>query len=133
MQVILEDPYVKQVMSLFDQVNLALVGIGDIEPSKLLAQSGNRFSPQELAMLRNSGAVGDILLQFFDTGGNVVDSPLLNRVAAMDLEQLRNVDRAIGLAGGSRKFAAIRGALRGRWINILITDRITTERLLVES
>ena len=133
MQIIREDPYVQQVMRMFSKVNLALVGIGDVEPSKLLAQSGNNFAPEELESLRKSGAVGDILLQFFDADGNLVDSPLLNRVAAMDLTLVRSTERAIGLAGGPRKFAAIRGALRGRWINILITDRITAERLLAES
>jgi DNA-binding transcriptional regulator LsrR (DeoR family) len=36
------------------------------------------------------------------------------------------------VAGGARKFAAIRGAVRGGWINILITDRATAVRLLLD-
>jgi DNA-binding transcriptional regulator LsrR (DeoR family) len=36
----------------------------------------------------------------------------------------------VGIAGGKRKFEAIRGALRGKLINVLITDRRTAERLL---
>jgi hypothetical protein len=36
----------------------------------------------------------------------------------------------VGIAGGRRKFAAIRGALRGRRVNVLITDRSTAERLV---
>ena len=40
------------------------------------------------------------------------------------------LERAIGIAGGLRKFEAIRGALRGRLINILVTDQFTAERLL---
>jgi len=36
----------------------------------------------------------------------------------------------VGVAGGRRKTAAIRGALQGGWINVLITDRGTAERLL---
>ncbi|MBZ6282159.1 hypothetical protein KVH28_00900 [Streptomyces olivaceus] len=35
---------------------------------------------------------------------------------------LRAVERRIGVAGGTDRSAAIRGAARGRWINILITD-----------
>jgi DNA-binding transcriptional regulator LsrR (DeoR family) len=50
----------------------------------------------------------------------------------MSLYQLRKVDRAIGIAGGSRKFAAIRGALCGGWINILITDHFTAAKLVRE-
>ena len=38
--------------------------------------------------------------------------------------------RVVGVAGGKRKVAAIRGALLGRLVNVLITDRFTAERLL---
>ena len=44
---------------------------------------------------------------------------------AIELADLKRVDRVVGIAGGRRKFAAIRGALRGRRINVLITDRST--------
>ena len=65
-----------------------------------------------------------------DAEGNPVESPLNDRVVSMELEQLKNVDRAIGIAGGSQKFAAIRGALRGGLINILITDNCTAAKLI---
>ena len=51
---------------------------------------------------------------------------------SMSLQQLQCVKRAVGIAGGRRKFSAIRGALAGRWINVLITDRFTAERLVSE-
>ena len=50
----------------------------------------------------------------------------------MTLEQLRKSKKTIGIAGGRRKYEAILGALRGRWVNVLITDRGTAERLVVE-
>jgi DNA-binding transcriptional regulator LsrR (DeoR family) len=50
----------------------------------------------------------------------------------MKLEQLKNVNRAIGIAGGSRKFSAIRGALRGKLINILVTDSCTAKKLAAD-
>lgn len=129
-QILLEDPYVKAVVDLFDHMTLALVGIGRVEPSYMLASSGNTFSTDELEFLKNAGAVGDICLQFFDANGNPVRTGLTDRVIAISLDQLRCVERTVGLAGGQRKTTAIRGALRGKWINILITDRFTAERLL---
>lgn len=132
MRVLLEDQFVGKALSLFDRVTLALVGIGAVEPSKLLASSGNIFSPQELEMLRQASAVGDICLRFFDAVGKPVHTPLEKRVIGMSLEQLQKVKRAVGIAGGERKFAAIKGALKGHWINILITDRFTAERLMAE-
>lgn len=126
----LADPFVQQAMALFDQVSLALVGIGGLEPSRLLASSGNSFSPQELELLREHNAVGDICLRFFDLQGNPVVTPLDDRVIGMRLEQLRHTQRSVGIAGGRKKLAAIRGALAGRWINVLITDRFTASRLV---
>lgn len=128
--ILLEDRYVRDAMSLFDQVTIALVGIGTVEPSGLLASSGNIFSPEELSMLRAAGAVGDICLRFFDASGTPVATPLNDRVIGMDLDHLRRVKRAVGIAGGKQKLSAIRGALQGRLINVLITDRCTAEYLL---
>ena len=44
----------------------------------------------------------------------------------------RSVPRVIGTADGSRKLMAISGAVRGGWINILITDLATVRALLDE-
>lgn len=132
LKVLLADQYVSEAMQLFDRVSIALVGIGDIEPSKLLTLSGNVFSLKEQETLRSKGAVGDILLRFFDDVGKPVKGPLSNRVVSMSLEQLAQVDRAIAVAGGPRKYKAILGALYGRRINVLVTDRRTAERLLSE-
>jgi DNA-binding transcriptional regulator LsrR (DeoR family) len=129
-RVLLRDRYVAEATALFAKVTLALVGIGAIEPSKMLAASGNIFSPQELNMLRTRGAVGDICLRFFDASGKPVSTPLDERVIGIDRAELKRVDRVVGIAGGLRKAAAIRGALSGGLINVLITDRGTAERLL---
>jgi len=130
--VLVADEVTLQAIRLFDQVTTALVGIGAIDPSPLLAQSGNIFSPQELNLLRQKKAVGDILLRFFDQNGELVETGLEKRVISMNLDQLSKVNRAIGVAGGLRKYASILGALRGHWINILVTDHFTAERLLKE-
>ena len=127
---LLADPFVAEAIRRFEKVTMALVGIGDIQPSRLLADSGNVFSPDELKLLEKQGAVGDICLRFFDANGELIKSPLTEHVIGMDFEQLKRVKRSIGVAGGKRKQAAILGALRGKWINVLITDRSTGEWLV---
>jgi DNA-binding transcriptional regulator LsrR (DeoR family) len=131
-KVLLTDPYVWSTLDLFRDVTIALVGIGALEPSRLLASSGNVFAPEEMSLLRERGAVGDICLHVFDRAGMPVITPLDERVVSMSLEQLQKVRRAVGIAGGSRKYTAIRAALAGHWINVLITDRFTAERLASE-
>ena len=126
------DRFVKEALDGLTEVTLALVGIGALEPSSLLQSSGNIFSEPELQTLGDQGAVGDICLRFFDAQGERIESDVDRRVIGVSLEQLRETDRSVGIAGGARKYDAILGALKGRWINVLVTDSATAERLLAE-
>ena len=128
--VLMKDRFVGEALNLFDRVTIALVGVGATEPSRALASSGNIFSPQEIRVLANKGAVGDICLRFFDAAGRPVATELNDRVISMRFDQLRAVRRVVGVAGGRRKTGAIFGALAGKLVNVLITDLATAERLL---
>jgi DNA-binding transcriptional regulator LsrR (DeoR family) len=128
--VMVGDPYMRETMDLFSKISLAIVGIGAVEPSAMLARSGNVFSKNELAELTESGAVGDISLRFFDQHGRAVKTPLNDRVIGMSMEELAKVDRIVALAGGQSKTEAIYGALRTGIIDVLITDRFTAKRLV---
>ncbi|MBZ0291174.1 MAG: sugar-binding transcriptional regulator [Anaerolineae bacterium] len=125
-----EDQFVQQAVRLFDDVSLALVGIGSVEPSKLLASSGNVFAPEELQLISEAGAVGDVCLRFFDAEGQPVRTSYDERVISISLDQLKKAKRSVGIAGGRRKVQAIRGAMRGKLINVLITDHFTAKQLL---
>lgn len=128
-RVMLDDPVVRQTMDLFGRVTLAIVGIGAVEPSDLLARSGNVFSSQELGLLHQAGAVGEISFRFYDIDGQPVITPLNDRVIGITLDELRRADRVMAIAGGEAKTAAIAGALRLGVINVLVTDRFTAARL----
>jgi DNA-binding transcriptional regulator LsrR (DeoR family) len=127
--VMLADPVVRETLDLFGRLTLAIIGIGAVEPSKLLARSGNGFSKQELAMLYDAGAVGEISFRFFDKDGRQVETPLNERVIGITLEELRKADRVMALAGGESKTAAIAAALRLGMIDVLVTDKFTAARL----
>ena len=127
--VMVGDPYVRAAMDQFRRMTIALVGIGALQPSLMLANSGNAFSDAELQDLASRGAVGDIGLRFFDASGSPVHGPLDDRVIGVTLEELRQTPRVVGVAGGARKVEAIRACLRGRLVNVLITDKYTAQRL----
>jgi DNA-binding transcriptional regulator LsrR (DeoR family) len=128
-RVLLKDPFVRDALALFRSITIAMVGIGAIEPSRAIASSGNVFAPRELKQLAAAGAVGDICLRFFDAAGRPVASALNERVISMELGDLIKVKRVVGVAGGRRKLAALRGALAGGLVNVLITDLQTAEQL----
>jgi DNA-binding transcriptional regulator LsrR (DeoR family) len=129
---LLADPACRQAIERFDHLSAVLMGIGAIPPSRMLRESGNVFTDQDLEDLKRVGAVGDVCMRFFDADGQPVKTPFDERVIGIGTEQIRRTRRRIGVAGGRRKFEAIRAALRGGWISTLITDLDTAQRLLAQ-
>jgi DNA-binding transcriptional regulator LsrR (DeoR family) len=129
---LMADSTVAGVMDLWERLTMVLVGVGSLEPSPLLRESGNALAVRDQDALRDAGAVGDICLRFFDAAGDVVDTDVDDRVIGIRPDQLRAVRRRVGVAGGARKHSAIRAALLGGWLNVLVTDLDEARRLLEE-
>ena len=129
-QAVLSDSHVKEVYDLYKKLDIAIVGIGAPTPDSVVMRDGNILSEEERKMLLGKGAVGDIGLRFLDKNGQIIYSDIDERVIGISLEELKNIDKVIGIAGGPAKVDAVRAALRGKFINHLITDHLTGERLL---
>jgi DNA-binding transcriptional regulator LsrR (DeoR family) len=125
-----QDPHLRKTMALFDRITMALVGIGSVEPSSWFADRGNPFLTKNFQSLEAKGAVGNICLRFYDARGEEIESPLGARVFGLALAQLKRIARIVGIAGGKRKRQALLGALRGHWVNVLITDQFSAEALV---
>ena len=129
-QSLLEDPAMENVAAHWKDLTMALVGIGSLQPSALLQQSGNAIDPADQTTLLELGAVGDVCTRFFDGAGHLVHSDLDSRVVGIDPDTFRTIPRRIGLAGGRRKHDAIRAAIAGNWVNVVVTDLSTARSLL---
>jgi DNA-binding transcriptional regulator LsrR (DeoR family) len=116
------DESVRAVTEAWKGLTMALVGIGSLEPSPLLKESGNATATADQGRLLSLGAVGDVCLHYYDESGNLVDPSLEARVVGISATQMHQIGRRVGVAGGTRKLSAIRGAILGKWVNILITD-----------
>ena len=85
--------------------------------------------------LKAKGAIGEIIGWPFDAQGCVLDLPV--EPIGMSIEHLRRVaehETVIGIAGvESTRTNAILGALRGKLINVLITDHQTAEAVIKRS
>ncbi|WP_456311498.1 sugar-binding transcriptional regulator [Serratia proteamaculans] len=121
---------VAEVVSKFAEVDVAIVGIGELEPSQLLKNSGNYYDEGMLKILAARGAVGDICLHYYDAAGKPVLSHEEDPVIGMELAEALACPQVVALAGGIGKANAIRGALLGNYINVLIVDYPTARRLM---
>jgi DNA-binding transcriptional regulator LsrR (DeoR family) len=131
-EVILSANYMQEVLSLFSQINVAYVGIGAPTKDSVVMRDGTIMSQADLDALLNNGAVGDIALRYFDIEGKPVVSELDSRVIGISLEQLKKVPRVVGVAGGTQKHKVIWAALKGGFVDVLITDKRTARFALGE-
>jgi DNA-binding transcriptional regulator LsrR (DeoR family) len=127
---LLADQAMQSVAAEWQHLTMALVGIGSLQPSELLQASGNAIAPADEATLLRQGAVGDVGNRYFDLTGHLVHSDLDARVVGIGPTTFRAIPRRVGLAGGARKHVAIRAAIAGGWVNVLVTDLATARALL---
>ena len=127
---LLRDVSMQEVARHWEDLTVAIMGIGSIEPSDVLETSGNAFSSEERRQLIEAGAVGDICHRIFRADGSAIEGDLDGRTIAIPTDAIMRIPRRVGLAGGPRKIPAIRGALAGGWITTLITDVRTAETLI---
>jgi DNA-binding transcriptional regulator LsrR (DeoR family) len=126
----LGDPAVAASVAAWDRLTTLLVGVGTFPASPLWQASGNALSSTEEGELSRAGAVGEICLRFFDINGLPMKPAIEDRVISINAEAMMQVPRRVGVAGGMGKLDAIRGAVSGGWINVLITDADVARQLL---
>lgn len=124
------DPDARRALELLDRLQLALVGIGTCEIVEPLVAGENFFTAEQFKYATELGAVGQVNLRFIGEDGTPVESELDELIVGVTLEQLRKTDRVLAVAGGPSKYPAIRAALLGGWVNVLVTDLATAEHLI---
>lgn len=122
------DRHIRKILELGKQANIALFTIGPVKSESLLFQLGY-FTEEDLKTLYPR-AVGDICSRFFDKDGKVCNKSLNDRTLGIDLEDLKQKEQSILVAGGPNKIEGIYGALKGGYANVLITDQFTAQFLL---
>jgi len=103
---LLADASCRQAMERFDSLSALLLGIGAIPPSRMLRESGNVFTDQDLEDLKHAGAVGDVCMRFYDSTGRHVKTSFDERVAEQvkiferdtPLGRMATVDEMVGPA-----------------------------------
>jgi DNA-binding transcriptional regulator LsrR (DeoR family) len=125
---IMKDDTIKNMLQMAREVNIALVGIGNVDENSSFFRSGY-LKHEDLKLLKQSKAVGDVCAHFLDIDGNVC-TDIDDRVIAISLEDLRKIPRVIGVATGEDKVSSIAGALKSGVLDVLITDEKTAKAVL---
>lgn len=128
-QALLTNRETAKLLELGRQANIAVYGIGAPGTDSVLVQAGY-FTSWQVEGLRQRGAAGDICSRFFTEQGAVCDPGLDERTIGLPLQALAEKDYAVAVVPGRHKARGALGALRGRYLNVLITDEGTAREVL---
>ncbi|MBU9711960.1 sugar-binding transcriptional regulator [Evansella tamaricis] len=128
-QAIVADRHIKRVLDLGKEANIAVFTVGDPHEESTIIKA-DYFSEDDLQILREKRAVGDICSRFFDIEGRICSEEINARTIGIELFDLSKKETTILVAGGQKKISGILGALNGNYANVLITDQFTAEALL---
>ena len=113
---IMQSQHFKTISSYWDSLDVALVGIGS--PAIRDGANWHAFYGSEESD------------DFYDINGGLVDTNMSEKTLSIEMAKLRQARYSIGIAMGEEKYSGILGALHGRYINCLVTNRETAELLL---
>ncbi|KKM11784.1 hypothetical protein SY88_07115 [Clostridiales bacterium PH28_bin88] len=128
-EALVADAMVQEILELGRKANVAVFSIGYPSKKSVLVDAGY-FSDEEIENFRQQGAVGDICSRYFTINGEVFGN-LDARTIGIELQEIRKKEYAIGIAGGINCASGILGALRGKYLNVLVTDE-TTARMVIK-
>lgn len=111
------------------KVDLALVGLGGVDEDASIVRTGY-VNDENLAEINDRGAVGDILMRYFDAQGRHIPMSFEDRAVSLEWEAIKKLPLVVAMAFGPSKTAAMRGAMAGGVIHGLVTDRESALALL---
>lgn len=122
---LMADPRVVEVVTLWDDLDWAVVGIGSTRNPQ------SPYFQEFIRSVQETGArpVADLCRNLVDEHGTCVNSRSV-RLLAASLEQFHKARRVVAIAGGTAKVEAIRAALRTGVIDVMITDELAAAGVL---
>ncbi len=119
---------VSDVLAMAKQASLYIAGIGEVDPKSFLT-TGGMIEDDDVMAVRESGAVGEMLGQFFAIDGTHLPNAVSDRALAPRISDLKT-HKIVALAGGTSKIQAIRAVLASGLLSGLIVDEASAQALV---
>ena len=124
---LLEHCGIDQVFQLAESSDIAFVSCGGISNLTTSFRVGH-VSEADRQSLISAGAVGDILYNFVDGEGRIVDHPINKRCVSLSLERFERIRQRVLISGGETR--VLLAGFRTLEPTTFVTDEQTAMRLL---
>jgi DNA-binding transcriptional regulator LsrR (DeoR family) len=129
--IFIEQAAIGDVLERARQIDMALVSVGSTSPQSTIRRL-ELLTEEEADSLIAAGAVGDCLAHFLDAEGRLVDHPINQRVIGLAPHELAGVPTSILASGGPAKALIMKAVVKAGYMNVVITDEVSAQRLLAD-
>ena len=127
---LMHEPVINDTLFLANKCDIIITGIGTVDSIFASSLWSNYFIKSRDKYLKESDIIGCTCGYLYNKDGNYVDIDLNKNLIGIDANILSHVNYIIGVAIGKFKAEAILGALKGKHINVLITDDDTASKVI---
>ena len=126
---LIQEPDIKDILSLAKKSNLVIAGIGILDNIGTLMETGF-LNEADIRELKEKKAVSSICGSFLDENGNDINFSGYKRMIGYRIDQFGQGTKVIAYAFGDEKIKSILAALKTGKIYALVTDILTAQSIL---
>ena len=124
-----KEDYIYRILKDTTEMDYYFTGIGTISTESRMFKL-KAFTSDNIDVLKKSGIIGEIGLNFFDINGNFINSHLDKKISKLGIEDIKKIKNRVIIAFGKEKIDALKAILKTKIPNVLITDSVTAESVL---
>jgi DNA-binding transcriptional regulator LsrR (DeoR family) len=129
-ELLYHEPQVKRHISLFNKLDMALIGVGSDDPRRSVTYLSGYLNLEEAKKLVDDGMGADICGTRLTPDGQIRKTSLTNRVITVDLKDLLKISEVCAVGAGSEKANSIIAGCKGGFIKKVIIDEVCALTIL---
>jgi len=123
-------PSIKQTLKVAQSADMTLMGLGSLDIARSGMHKAGFVTRKELQNLKKEGSVGDLGGYHLSANGSLLKHAFNERVIGLTPSQLKRMPGVVVIATGLEKTDILQAALKGGYINHLITDQASAQAVL---
>lgn len=123
------EPIIKSQLEKFSEFTRTIFSVGNCDANTHIVRS-SITTGEEFQWYKSRGAVGVLCGRFIDEQGEHIAGSMDDRMIGITLDELRQLNCGVLVAGGPEKLSAIRATLAGKYVSHLVVDENTARQLL---
>jgi DNA-binding transcriptional regulator LsrR (DeoR family) len=122
---------IKEILHIARRATVALLGVGTVNHEESRFLQFTALSAQDMVRIaEDCGGVGEIGAYAYDVRGRPCAEEYADRVVGLAFEELMQIPLVIGVAATAVKALPLYGALRGAYLDALVTDEVAARGIL---